>query len=98
MRQYMAMMQQAMGMHTMNGSSSRQKKSSSSIKSSNSKLQTFHQLPKTCINSFKTSRDSGLSMASGSEGEFGGLSLGGAGTDLGKPSSLKTRYPDSDYE
>ena len=96
MRQYMAMMQQAMGMHTMNGSSSRQKKNSSSSKSSNlpSALQKF----KTSINSFKTSRDSGLSMASGSEGEFGGLSLGGAGMDLGKPSSLKTRYPDSDDE
>ena len=94
MRQYMAMMQQAMGMHTMNGSSSRQKKAQAP-----SNLQT--QIFKPSINLFnflKTSRDSGLSMASGSEGEFGGLSLGGAGTDLGKPSSLKTRYPDSDDE
>ena len=91
MRQYMAMMQQAMGMHTMNGSSSRQKKIQAP---SNLQTQNF----KSCINFLKTSRDSGLSMASGSDGEFGGLSLGGAGTDLGKPSSIKTRYPDSDDE
>ena len=91
MRQYMAMMQQAMGMHTMNGSSSRQKKAQAP---SNLQTQNF----KHSINFFKTSRDSGLSMASGSEGEFGGLSLGGAGTDLGKPSSIKTRYSGFDYE
>ena len=61
MRQYMALMQQAMGMPGMNGSSSRHRNPS---------------LANSC-------RDSGLSMASGSDGEFGGFN-GAAGTSPGK--------------
>ena len=49
MRQYMAMMQQAMGMHTMNGSSSRQKKAQAP-----SNLQT--QIFKSSINSSKVQK------------------------------------------
>ena len=65
MRQYMALMQQAMGMPGMNGSSSRQ--------------QNFFEKKKTANPTLPNSfRDSGLSMASGSEGDFG--AGGGAGT------------------
>ena len=77
MRQYMAMMQQAMGMHTMNGSSSRQKKSSSSIKSSNSKLQTFHQL-------LQNFQGLGVEYGLGKRGRVWRLVVGGSRHGFGK--------------
>ena len=68
----MALMQQAMGnalgMNGMNGSSSRQQNLFWKFENSNNEKWEFETAKQQNTNS---SRDSGLSMASGSEGDFG---------------------------
>ena len=88
MRQYMAIMQQAMGMHTMNGSSSRQKKTHAPAN-----LQTFHQLFK----SFKVAstpqnfQGLGVEYGLGKRGRVWRLVVGGSRHGFGKTQFIENQ-------